>query len=76
MSWFSDFFHNLFPVYVPQYGNFPQYSFWNVSFLMYLMIFITAIALAAVTLMDEESNNPSPALLGGKDTKKKIKKTN
>ena len=57
MSGFSNYLSTIFPSYVPQYGNFPQYSIWSTSFLMYFMILLTAGALALITIMDKDGKS-------------------
>lgn len=64
MSVFSNYLSTIFPSYVPQYGNLPQYTIWNTSFLMYFMIYLTVGALIMVTIMDKDSgsgSSPSPS---------------
>jgi len=59
MSGFSNYLSTIFPSYVPQYGNFPQFTIWNTSFLMYFMIYLTVAALIMVTIMDKDGKNSS-----------------
>ena len=64
MSSFFNYLSTIFPSYVPQYGNLPQYTFWSTSFLMYFMIFITTGALAFVTIMDKDGKSAPSSNLG------------
>jgi hypothetical protein len=57
MSAFFNYLSTIFPSYVPQYGNFPQYTIWSNSFLMYFMILLTTGALVMVTIMDKDGKS-------------------
>jgi len=69
-----------FPSYAPTYGDFPQYTIWGESILMYFFLIITAFALATVTMMDSNASSSSSIIpsiqlpgtsSGGKKAKKK-----
>jgi len=64
MSSFFNYLSTIFPSYVPQYGNLPQYTIWNTSFLMYFMIYLTVGALIMVTIMDKDSGSGSGSSSG------------
>jgi hypothetical protein len=48
-----------FPSYAPAYRDFPQYSIWGESFLMYFFVIFTTFALATVTMMDTNGSSSS-----------------
>jgi hypothetical protein len=52
-----------FPSYAPTYGDFPQYTIWGESALMYFSVIITAFALATVTMMDSNGSSSSSSMI-------------
>lgn len=49
----------LLPSYAPEYQNFPQYTIWGESFLMYFFVIFTTFALATVSMMDTNASSSS-----------------
>ena len=51
----------LIPSYAPAYGQLGNYGIWGQSILMYFFLICTAVTLAIITLMDNDSPNVLPA---------------
>jgi len=51
--------NTILPSYAPAYRDFPQYSLWGESFLMYFFVIFTTFALATVSMMDTNGSSSS-----------------